>query len=211
MERVPTGLARDRLEDVRVDLRQRVVARDAAERVRAAAGSTARVVERVAGLVEEGLVVGEATLRARDQVDDLRRVGGDHAGPRALLRPVLEVEADVRDRLELEPERAHRLEADLDGALTGCTSTRAATAVAASDDARWSAAGRAPGRASARTSARVGARTPSPPSSAAPRSTARARAARSASRPRCGRRHRARPRARPRDPRGLRAARGAAR
>src|SRR5207248_802502 len=31
--RMPAGLARDRLDDVRVDLRQRVVARDAAERV----------------------------------------------------------------------------------------------------------------------------------------------------------------------------------
>ena len=67
---VPFGLARDRLEDVRVDLGQRVVAREAAERVRQR-GVAVAVVERVAGLVQERLVVVEPALRARDQVDDL--------------------------------------------------------------------------------------------------------------------------------------------
>ncbi len=67
--------------------------------------------------MEERLVVGETALRARDQVDDLGRVGRDHAGARVLLRPVLEVEADVRNRLEVEPQRANRLDADLDRAL----------------------------------------------------------------------------------------------
>ena len=89
VERVPARLARDRLEDVRVDLRQRVVARERAERPRQPRVA-ARVVERVARLVEERLVVGEAALRARDQVDDLgrrrprsrRRAGSSAAGPR---------------------------------------------------------------------------------------------------------------------------------
>ncbi len=64
--------------------------------------------------VEERLVVGEAALRARDEVHDLRGVGGDHAGARALLRPVFEVQADVGDRVDLEPELANRLDAHLD-------------------------------------------------------------------------------------------------
>ena len=80
-------------------------------------GADTRIVKRMARLVEEGLIVGETTLRPRDQVDDLRRVGSDHASPRALLRPVLEVEADVRDRLEVEPERADGCDRDLDRAL----------------------------------------------------------------------------------------------
>ena len=114
--RVPARLARDRLDDVRVDLRQRVVARDVAERVRQRRVA-ARVVERVPGLVQEGLVVVEAALRARDQVDDLRRVGRDHAGPRRLLRAVVEVELDVRLRLEVEAEPRERVHADLDRLL----------------------------------------------------------------------------------------------
>ena len=114
--RVPLGLPRDRLADVRVDLGQRVVAGDPAEGVgeaRVAAG----VVERVPGLVQEGLVVVEAALGAGDQVDDARRVGGDHAGARRLLRPVVEVEADVRLVREVEAEVGQRREADLGRAL----------------------------------------------------------------------------------------------
>src|SRR5919204_5044343 len=114
--RMPVRLAGDRLEDVRVDLGQRVVAGQAAERVRqrrVAAG----VVERVPRLVEEGLVVVQPTLRPRDQVHDLRRVGGDHAGARRLLRPVVEVEADVRVVGHPEAEPLQGLEADLDRAL----------------------------------------------------------------------------------------------
>ncbi len=72
-----------------------MVAREVPERVRQVRVAVA-VVERVTGLVEERLVVVQAALRAGDQVDDLRRVGGDHAGPRRLLRPVVEVELDVR-------------------------------------------------------------------------------------------------------------------
>ena len=68
--------------------------------------------ERVARLVHERLVVGEAALRERDQVHDVRRVGGDDAGARILLRPVLEIETDVRDRGEVEAERGGRLQAD---------------------------------------------------------------------------------------------------
>ena len=116
MERVPARLARDRLDDVRVDLRQRVVAREAAERVRQRRVA-ARVVERVAGLVQERLVVVQPALRARDQVDDRRRVGRDHAGPRRLLRPVVEVGPDVRVAGEVEAELLQRLEADVGRAL----------------------------------------------------------------------------------------------
>ena len=82
-----------------------MVAGDVAERVRQARVD-ARVVQRVPCLVQERLVVVEAALGARDQVDDLRRVGRDHAGARRLLRPVVEVEPDVRLGLEVEPERA---------------------------------------------------------------------------------------------------------
>src|SRR6478672_13077095 len=76
---VPLRLARDRLDDVRVDLRQRVVARDAAEDV-GQRRVTPGVVQRVPGFVQERLIVVQATLRARDQVHDLRRVARDHAG-----------------------------------------------------------------------------------------------------------------------------------
>ena len=78
---VPAGLPRDRLADVRVDLGQGVVARNAAERV-GEVGIAARVVERVPGFVHERLVVVEASLRPRDQMDDLRRIGRDHARAR---------------------------------------------------------------------------------------------------------------------------------
>ena len=116
MERVPRGLARDRLEDVRVDLRQRVVARDAPERVRQPR-IDACVVQCVAGLVHERLVVGEAALRTRNEMHDLRRVGGDDARARILLRPVLEIEPDVRDRIHVEAERLDARETHVDGAL----------------------------------------------------------------------------------------------
>src|SRR5439155_6831552 len=108
---VPRRLARDGLDDVRVDLRQRVVAGELAEGVgqrRVAAG----VVERVAGLVQEGLVVVQAALSTRDEVDDRGRVRGDHARARRLLRPVLEVEPDATLLVELEPQPAEGLEAD---------------------------------------------------------------------------------------------------
>ncbi|TMK56543.1 MAG: hypothetical protein E6G60_18085 [Actinobacteria bacterium] len=107
---MPARLAGDRLADVRVDLGQRVIAGDAAERVRER-GVDARVVQRVSGLVQERLVIVQASLCAGDQVDDLRRVGGDHAGPRGLLRPVVQVEANGRLG-HVEPERGHRLETD---------------------------------------------------------------------------------------------------
>ena len=116
MQRVPARLARDRLEDVRVDLRQRMVARDRAERVWQAR-IDARVVQRVAGLVHERLIVGDAALRARDQVHDVGRIRGDHAGARILLRPVLEIELDVRDRGHVEAERLHARHAHVDRAL----------------------------------------------------------------------------------------------
>ena len=116
MQRVPFGLARYGFEDVRVDLGQRVVSRDAPKRERQAR-IDAGVVERVARLVEERLVVGETTLRARDQVHDLRRVRRDHTGARILLRPVFGVESDVRDRRHVEPECERRRQGDLDGAL----------------------------------------------------------------------------------------------
>ena len=69
MTGVPPGLARDRLDDVGVDLGQRVVARDPAEGVRQRRVDAA-VMKRVAGLVQERLVVVQPALRARDQVDD---------------------------------------------------------------------------------------------------------------------------------------------
>src|SRR4029453_3627621 len=69
----PAGLARDRLEDERVDLGQCMVAREVAERVREVRVA-ARVVERVARLVKERLVVVEPALGTRDQVDDFGRV-----------------------------------------------------------------------------------------------------------------------------------------
>ena len=118
VERVPTRLLGDGLDDVGVDLRQRMVARERAERPREARVA-ARVVERVPGLMEERLIVGEPALRARDQVDDLRRVGRDHASARVLLWPILEVEPAVRDRPEIEAQRANRLDTHLDGAVLG--------------------------------------------------------------------------------------------
>ena len=104
---VPLGLAGDRLDDVGVDLGQRVVAGNPAEHIRqlrVAAG----VVQRMARLVEERLIVVEAALGACDQVHDLRWVARDHAGARRLLRPIVEVELDVRSCGEVEPERVER-------------------------------------------------------------------------------------------------------
>ena len=161
MERVPARLARDRLDDVRVDLRQRVVAGEAAERVRQRRVA-ARVVERVAGLVQERLVVVQPTLRARDQVDDLRRIGRDHAGARRLLRPVVEVGPDVRVGGEVEAERLQRLEADVGRALLACRSTRAARAGGRRTCGTTAAGRRAPARARARTTSRAGAGMPRP-------------------------------------------------
>ena len=100
---VPFRLARDRLEDERVDLGKGVVAREVPEgvrKIRVAAG----VVECVTRLVEEGLVVVQAPLGARDQMDDVRRVGGDHTGARRLLRPIVEVELDPRVAGQVEAE-----------------------------------------------------------------------------------------------------------
>src|ERR671910_1672006 len=113
---VPARLPRDRLDDVRVDLRQSVVARQLAEGV-GQARVDAGVVERVACLVQERLVVVQPALRARDQVDDLRRVGRDHARARRFLRPVVEVEPDPGDRCHVQAERLQRRHADLDRAL----------------------------------------------------------------------------------------------
>ncbi len=64
------------------------------------------------GFVEERLVVGKASLGARDQVHDARWVGGDHAGARVLLRPIVEIEADAAVGGEIEPEGGERGEAD---------------------------------------------------------------------------------------------------
>ena len=77
----------------------------------------ARVVQRMTCLVEERLVVVEAALGARDQVHDARRVGGDDARARRLLRAILEIGADPLLRVEIEAERAERREADLDASL----------------------------------------------------------------------------------------------
>ena len=137
----------------------------------------AGVMERVARLVHERLVVGEAALRARDQVDDLRRVGRDHARARVLLRPVLEVEADVRDRRQVEAERPNASRGRPRPSAPSCTSTRAATDAA--DSAR--------ARSSARSS-RSGPEQPLEPALAQPRrtpsssSSSRRRARRSSSR-----------------------------
>ena len=183
---MPLGLPRDRLDDVRVDLRQRVVARDVAERVgqvRVAAG----VVQRVTGLVQERLVVVQPSLRARDQVDDARRVGRDHAGPRRLLRPVVEVELDVRLRLEVEAEAPERVHADRDGLAPSSRCSRAATACARRRRGTSSAASRAPGRAGGRTTPReASSRRPRPPRSPWP-ARPRGRGSRCPSPPRCGR------------------------
>ena len=78
---VPLGLARDRLEDVRVNLGQGMVAGDVSERI-GQLRVAARVMECMAGFVQEGLVIVEAALGARDQVHDGRRVRGNHTGPR---------------------------------------------------------------------------------------------------------------------------------
>src|SRR5262249_9307307 len=75
------------------------------------------VVQRVAGLVQERLVVVQAALRPRDQVDDARRVARDHARARRLLGTVVEIELDVRLRREIEAELGQRGEAYLGRAL----------------------------------------------------------------------------------------------
>src|SRR5205814_4941370 len=62
---VPLGLARDRLEDVRVDLCQGMVAGDISERV-GQLRVAACVMERMPGFVQEGLVVVEPALGTRD-------------------------------------------------------------------------------------------------------------------------------------------------
>src|SRR4029453_18092185 len=54
---------------------------------------------------------------SRDQVHDARRIRRDHAGAWRLLRPVVEIEADVRLVLEVEAEALDRVHADLDGAV----------------------------------------------------------------------------------------------
>ena len=108
---VPARLARDRLDDVREDLGQRVVAADRPERVRQRRIG-AGVVERMAGLVQECGVVVQPAHGARDQVDDRRWIGRDHTGPRGLLRPVVEVEPDARVVLDREPDRVQAGRAD---------------------------------------------------------------------------------------------------
>ena len=80
-------------------------------------GIAARVVERMARLVEKRLVVVDAALRAGDQVHDARRVGGDDAGARRLLRPVLEIGADTGLGGEIEAEVLEGGEADGDAPL----------------------------------------------------------------------------------------------
>src|SRR5262249_61434002 len=82
---MPAGLGGDRLADVRVDLRQRVVAGDAAERVWQVRGD-AGVVEGMPRLVHERLVVVEPALRPGDQVGDLRRGGRGPTGSRGAVR-----------------------------------------------------------------------------------------------------------------------------
>ena len=67
--------------------------------------------------MQERLVVVQASLRARDQVHDRRRVGRDHARPRRLLGPVVEIEADVLLVLEVEAEPLDGIHANLDRAL----------------------------------------------------------------------------------------------
>ena len=108
---LPTRFPRDRFDQEGVDLRQRVVTREAAERVRER-GVAAGVVERMPRLVQKALVVVQAPLRARDEVDDARRVGSDDARARAFLRPVVEVELDVVVAREVEAELRQRLETD---------------------------------------------------------------------------------------------------
>ncbi len=81
MLRMPRRLVHDRVEQERVDLRQRMIPREPPERVRESR-VTPCVVQCVAGLVEERLVVVQPALGAGDQVHQARRVGGDHAGTR---------------------------------------------------------------------------------------------------------------------------------
>ena len=177
---VPGGLARDGLDDVRVDLRQRMVARDAPERVRQGR-IAAGVVERVPGLVQERLVVVEPTLRPRDQVDDPGRVGRDHARPGRLLRPVVEVEPDAGDVLDVEAEPLERLDAHRHAAIlrVRALERREPPQVARVVRGRHVVAVRTEQRA--RTSGRAAARRPWQRPCWPPRARARARAARSPS------------------------------
>src|SRR5919201_5069710 len=69
------------------------------------------------GLVQEGLVVVQPALRARDQVDDLRRVGRDDTCTGRLLRTIVEVELDVRIALRVEAEPRERVDAHGNRAL----------------------------------------------------------------------------------------------
>ena len=108
---VPARLARDRLDEEGVDLGQRVITRERAERVRQVRVA-ARVVERVACLVEKALVVRQPALRPGDEVDDRRRIGWDDTRTRRLLRAVLEVGADVLVAREIEAELGQRREAN---------------------------------------------------------------------------------------------------
>ena len=111
MLRVPAGLVRERLDEERVDLGQRVVSREPPERVRKPRVAPG-VVQGVPGLVQERLVVGEAALGASDQVDDAGRVGGDDARPGVLLRAIVEVEPDPLVGVEVETELRQRRQAD---------------------------------------------------------------------------------------------------
>ena len=85
-----------------------MVARDTAKDIRELRVA-ARVVQRVARLVEERLIVVKTALCARDLVHDLRWVARDHAGARRLLRTIVEVELDVRLRVQVKAERHERL------------------------------------------------------------------------------------------------------
>ena len=204
---MPARLARDRLDDVGVDLRQRVVARDLAERVRERRVD-ARVVERVPRFVQERLVVVQPALRARDQVDDVRRVGRDHAGARRLLRPVVEIEPDPGHLVHVQADRLQRRHADLDRALLRvrllerreppevARVVRRRDVVALGAEQLLEPALPAARRRRRRMRARR-RRAPAP-----------ARAARSPSPRRCARSRRARRRAPPRAPHRLRAGRG---
>ena len=82
-------------------------------------GVEPRVVECVPRFVQEGLVVVEPALRARDQMHHRGRVGRDHAGARALLRPVIQVELDAAVRGQVEAQGGERLQADGHAAILG--------------------------------------------------------------------------------------------
>ena len=197
---VPARLSRDRFHDVAVDLGQRVVARQLAEGVRQPRVD-AGVVERMPGLVQERLVVVEAALGARDQMDDVRRIGGDDARARGLLRPVVEVEPDPGRALDVEAQCCQRSRRTPGPPAPWCTSGRAETGGAGSSCGSRSEPPRARGREASRTSGRAGCRRRPRMRGWLRPAHARAPAARFPSRPRCVRPRRARRRARPRVPR----------